>query len=291
MVNDPDMQPILHILTGAGWLHIVWLCSSLQPATAQPHWASPAWCSSRVRAASGGVRVCAWLQTWLAGTCLHHYLLQSSLRRSVWSATCSTAASGDGGKVPVGLSCSHGPRMHLSICPNLPSVGNRWASQYSWLCCWQRAAYGHRMRVFLTVLAVCESCWAAVLASETPEYLSPAWQPHPEESCTARDCVQVWKEQIARRAAEPPSSFHAAVSAALTSMHVAHACNAGVGHGIFLADILTEKPQLVLMVDGPASFTVNTCRPLGERFEPSHPCSDMHACKLQCGGGAQHLPG
>ena len=69
---------------------------------------------------------------------------------------------------------------------------------------------------------------------------------------------------MALRAAEEPSHLHAGVSAALASLRVGHSSNVCVGHGVFLADVLTDKPQMVVMVDGPSSFTLNTCSPLGE---------------------------
>ena len=75
--------------------------------------------------------------------------------------------------------------------------------------------------------------------------------------------MQVWKERAEQHAAGKLSNFHAAVSRTLGGMRVAHASSVCVGHGIFLADILTSAPQMVIMVDGPGSFTCNTCQPLG----------------------------
>ena len=74
---------------------------------------------------------------------------------------------------------------------------------------------------------------------------------------------------MTRHTAEPASLTHTAVSKALTALGVAHRSQATTDKGLFVVNILTSSPRVVIQVDGPAEFTLNTSRPLGEPWGSS----------------------
>ena len=87
-------------------------------------------------------------------------------------------------------------------------------------------------------------------------------------------CWQAWRSSVTRHRSEPASNMQSSVSRALAAVGIAHRSQASTDKGLFVVNILTTRPRVVIQVDGPSEFTVNTSRPLGEGVMQSH----CHAC-------------
>ena len=59
------------------------------------------------------------------------------------------------------------------------------------------------------------------------------------------------------------SKLHSEVSAVMSSLNVPHDIERITEDGLFSADILIEDVKVIVEVDGPHHFTVNTHQPLG----------------------------
>lgn len=60
------------------------------------------------------------------------------------------------------------------------------------------------------------------------------------------------------------SKLHSEVSQVMGSLGVSHNIERITDDGLFSADILIEDDKVIVEVDGPHHFTVNTHQPLGE---------------------------
>lgn len=59
------------------------------------------------------------------------------------------------------------------------------------------------------------------------------------------------------------SKLHSEVSAVMSGLNVPHDIERITEDGLFSADILIEDVKVIVEVDGPHHFTVNTHQPLG----------------------------
>lgn len=62
------------------------------------------------------------------------------------------------------------------------------------------------------------------------------------------------------------SKLHSEVSQVMGSLGVSHNIERITDDGLFSADILIEDDKVIVEVDGPHHFTVNTHQPLGEFY-------------------------
>ena len=71
-------------------------------------------------------------------------------------------------------------------------------------------------------------------------------------------------QELQRQAAAPPSAACLAVSSALASLGVQHACQALTPDSCLLADILLPQHSIVLLVEGPAGYVRDTGKRRGD---------------------------
>lgn len=75
-------------------------------------------------------------------------------------------------------------------------------------------------------------------------------------------CVsQAWESDVESTIV---SKLHSEVSQVMGSLGVSHNIERITDDGLFSADILIEDDKVIVEVDGPHHFTVNTHQPLGE---------------------------
>lgn len=77
-----------------------------------------------------------------------------------------------------------------------------------------------------------------------------------------RGCMlQAWESDVESTIV---SKLHSEVSQVMGSLGVSHNIERITDDGLFSADILIEDDKVIVEVDGPHHFTVNTHQPLGE---------------------------
>jgi hypothetical protein len=74
-------------------------------------------------------------------------------------------------------------------------------------------------------------------------------------------CLQAWESDVESTIV---SKLHSEVSQVMGSLGVSHNIERITDDGLFSADILVEDDKVIVEVDGPHHFTVNTHQPLGE---------------------------
>lgn len=84
-------------------------------------------------------------------------------------------------------------------------------------------------------------------------------------SCSRRthNCkalLQAWESDVESTIV---SKLHSEVSAVMSGLNVPHDIERITEDGLFSADILIEDVKVIVEVDGPHHFTVNTHQPLG----------------------------
>ena len=78
------------------------------------------------------------------------------------------------------------------------------------------------------------------------------------------DCtLQAWESDVESTIV---SKLHSEVSQVMGSLGVSHNIERITDDGLFSADILIEDDKVIVEVDGPHHFTVNTHQPLGQFF-------------------------
>ena len=73
--------------------------------------------------------------------------------------------------------------------------------------------------------------------------------------------LQAWESDVESTIV---SKLHSEVSQVMGSLGVSHNIERITDDGLFSADILVEDDKVIVEVDGPHHFTVNTHQPLGE---------------------------
>ncbi len=89
--------------------------------------------------------------------------------------------------------------------------------------------------------------------------------------------LQAWESDVESTIV---SKLHSEVSQVMGSLGVSHNIERITDDGLFSADILIEDDKVIVEVDGPHHFTVNTHQPLGE-CPALQVCLDQGACTLQ----------
>ena len=89
--------------------------------------------------------------------------------------------------------------------------------------------------------------------------------------------LQAWESDVESTIV---SKLHSEVSQVMGSLGVSHNIERITDDGLFSADILIEDDKVIVEVDGPHHFTVNTHQPLGECYA-LQVCFDQGACSLQ----------
>ena len=95
--------------------------------------------------------------------------------------------------------------------------------------------------------------------------------------------LQAWESDVESTIV---SKLHSEVSQVMGSLGVSHNIERITDDGLFSADILIEDDKVIVEVDGPHHFTVNTHQPLGE-FSIVSICilqADFHCLPLQSTG-------
>lgn len=77
----------------------------------------------------------------------------------------------------------------------------------------------------------------------------------------ARFVLQAWESDVESTIV---SKLHSEVSAVMSGLNVPHDIERITEDGLFSADILIEDVKVIVEVDGPHHFTVNTHQPLGK---------------------------
>ena len=77
--------------------------------------------------------------------------------------------------------------------------------------------------------------------------------------------MQAWESDVESTIV---SKLHSEVSQVMASLGVNHNIERITDDGLFSADILIEDDKVIVEVDGPHHFTVNTHQPLGESAQP-----------------------
>lgn len=87
-------------------------------------------------------------------------------------------------------------------------------------------------------------------------------------------CLQAWESDVESTIV---SKLHSEVSQVMGSLGVSHNIERITDDGLFSADILVEDDKVIVEVDGPHHFTVNTHQPLGG-CPALQVCLDQGAC-------------
>ena len=88
--------------------------------------------------------------------------------------------------------------------------------------------------------------------------------------------LQAWESDVESTIV---SKLHSEVSAVMSGLNVPHDIERITEDGLFSADILIEDVKVIVEVDGPHHFTVNTHQPLGKSFVYCINRLLKHACK------------